>query len=410
MGYTKTAIKGISWMGALRVIVRLITIGRIAILARLLNPFAFGLFGIADLMTTFLETTTETGINVVLIQERDGIDKYISSAWMVSIVRGVLISIILACFSPLIAFFFHSPSATGLIIFMSTVPLIRGFINPAIVKLQKELKFQLNFIYTLISFFISTITSIVACLILKNAYGLVMGLVAAALAEVIMSFIMATPRPTFAINREYLKLIFHSGKWVTMAGISEYLFQNLDNIVVGRLLGVSALGLYDMGYTISMAPITEGTNVLAQVTFPLYVKMAGDRTRLKKAFTKTMSILALLTVPAGLVLFAFPTQIVTIFLGNKWLAIVPFLRILAISGIIRSLSNLTASAFMALKAQKRVALLSFISFIILAITIVPLVLKFGLMGAALSVLTVSVVVFPLSLYYLRQLFNHKEST
>lgn len=394
-------------MGALRVIIRLITIGRIAILARLLNPFEFGLFGIADLITTFLEVTTETGINVVLIQERDGIDKYISSAWIVSICRGILIFAILALFSPLIAYFFHSPAATGLIIVMSTVPLIRGFINPAIVKLQKELKFHINFLYTFISFLISTTTTIVACLLLKNAYGLVLGLVAAAISEVVMSFIVVRPRPTLVMNKAYLKLIFHSGKWITLAGISEYLFQNLDNIVVGRLLGVSALGLYDMGYTISMAPITEGTNVLAQVTFPLYVKMAGDRVRLKKAFIKTSQILALITVPAGLFLFAFPSQIVGIFLGNKWLAIVPFLRILAISGIIRALSNLTASAFMALKGQKRVAFLSLLSFFILAVTIVPLVLKFGLIGAAISVLTVSVVIFPLALYYLNKLFREQ---
>ena len=80
MGYTNKAIKGISWMSAFRGITRIMAFAKIAVLARVLTPSQFGVFGIASLVLVFLEVLTETGINVFLIQSQKDINKYINSA------------------------------------------------------------------------------------------------------------------------------------------------------------------------------------------------------------------------------------------------------------------------------------------------------------------------------------------
>src|SRR5260221_8826621 len=92
MGYTKDAIKGISWIGLLRLIVKSFGFVEIVILARILAPEQFGAYGIVLLELGLLEVFTESGINVILIQEKE-FEKYINSAWIVSIVRGFLISL-----------------------------------------------------------------------------------------------------------------------------------------------------------------------------------------------------------------------------------------------------------------------------------------------------------------------------
>ena len=91
MGYYKQAVNGISWMGGLRLFTRLLALIKIAILARILLPFQFGIYGIATLVLGFLEMLTETGINIFLIQQKEQIDEYVNSAWVVSIIRGFLI-------------------------------------------------------------------------------------------------------------------------------------------------------------------------------------------------------------------------------------------------------------------------------------------------------------------------------
>ena len=69
MGYKNNAFKGFGWMGILRISV-VISFVRLAILARILTPAQFGVFGVATLVLSFLEVLTETGINVFLFKKK----------------------------------------------------------------------------------------------------------------------------------------------------------------------------------------------------------------------------------------------------------------------------------------------------------------------------------------------------
>jgi len=95
MGYLKDTLKGLSWMTAFRVLYRIIGIIRIAIIAHLLSPYGIGVFGVVTIVLAFLEILTETGINVFLIQQKEDLDGYFDTAWVVSIIRGILIAILI---------------------------------------------------------------------------------------------------------------------------------------------------------------------------------------------------------------------------------------------------------------------------------------------------------------------------
>ena len=127
-------------MAALRVFTRGLAIAKIAILARILVPAQFGIYGIATIVLGFFETLTETGINIFLIQDKQKIDEYVDSAWVVSIIRGVVISLAILLLIPVIIAFFHTPGAKEILLLVSLVPLIRGFVNPACIKFQKNLE------------------------------------------------------------------------------------------------------------------------------------------------------------------------------------------------------------------------------------------------------------------------------
>ena len=140
MSNTHEIVKGISWIGALRASTRVIAFVRIGVLARILTPLEFGLYGIATLFLEFLETITETGINVFLVQEEGELEEYLDTAWIVSILRGTFIALLIFGLSSSVALFFNSPGARTIVAYISLVPLIRGFINPAEVKFRKNLR------------------------------------------------------------------------------------------------------------------------------------------------------------------------------------------------------------------------------------------------------------------------------
>jgi O-antigen/teichoic acid export membrane protein len=405
MGYTQSALKGISWMSAFRILTRGMTFAKTLVLARVLNPAQFGIFGIASLILSLLEILTETGINIVLVQSKEKIDDYIDSAWVVSIIRGFIISLLLAVSAPLIAIFFNTPSALSVILFISIVPLIRGFINPAEVNFQKNLQFEKEFLFRTSLFFFDASVSIVTALITHSVYSLVWGLVAGALLEVVLSFFIIRPLPRFTIHRQYFKEIFHKGKWITGYGIFSYIAENGDNFVVGKFMGAASLGIYQMAYKISILPISEISDVVSQVVFPVYTKIGNDRKRLARAFYRTIFYTSITSLVLGSIIFLFPEMIIKILLGTAWLAAVPVLKVLAVFGILRTVSGPASALFLALEKQKYVTLMTFTRFFALALTIYPLVTTFGLVGAGYSALISVIVETPLVIYFLVKLFK-----
>lgn len=405
MGYLKDTVKGVTWVGAFRGFTRIIAFTKTAILARILVPAQFGLFGIATLVLVFLEILVETGINVFLIQEKDDIDEYVNTAWVVSIIRGIVISVIIFVAARYISVFFKAPGSRNLIYLIAVVPFVRGFINPSLVKLQKELQFKKEFWLKSTIFLFDAGVTVVLALTIRSATSLVWGLIAGATLEVLLSFIYTRPIPRLCLEKVKIKRIISRGKWMTGAGIFQYLFRQGDDAVVGKILGTSSLGLYQVAYKISSLPISEVADVIARVTFPVYMKISEDGKRFKDAFFKTLLAVSVLVIPFGLIIFFFSREIILVILGDRWLDAVPVLKVLSIYGVIRALINPSLTVFLAVKKQELITLITLISVLGLAVSIIPLVIKFGMVGAGISTIVGSIVSLPFVVYYSWKVFS-----
>lgn len=398
MGYTRDTIEGISWVGTFRIITRFLSLIRTSILARIFTPSEFGLYGIASLALSLLEIVAETGINVLLIQQ-NSVKRYINTAWIVSILRGAFISLFILLLSPFVAQFFNASDSIFLLLLISIVPFIRGFINPAIILYQKELMFKNEFYFRFFIFLVESIAIVFVAKLTGLISSIIIGLIVGSLLEVMLSFIVIKMRPVFKFEHKVLREILSRGKWVTMGGIFNYLFHNIDDVFVGRILGTSSLGLYQMAYKFSILPITEISDVVSKVAFPVYVKIANDRYRLRTAFLKTLAAVSVLSLLFGAIFIGFTKEIVLLVLGEKWIAIVPFLKILVVFGVVRGISGSSSALFLAVGKQQYISVVTFASFFVLISIVFPFISFGGLIGVSMAVLIASLVVLPIMAYY-----------
>lgn len=405
MGYFKQAVIGISWMSAFRTSSRIITFVRVIILARLLTPSQFGAFGIASLVLSFLEILTETGINIFLVQNKKSVDHYINDAWVLSIIRGIILSLFIILISPFVVMFFKIQEAYSLLLLVSIVPFIRGFINPSIVKFQKELQFKKEFFLRFTVFSFDSTVAIIFALLTRDSTSFIFGLIAGALLEVALSFYLLKPLPRLKFNIVNIKEIFHKGKWVTLFGIFNYIAQEGDNVVVGKMLGAASLGIYQMGYKIATLPISEISDVANKVTFPVYSRISSDKKRLQKAFLRATFFITLFTLLLGGIIFSLPENIYTLILGDKWSNITTIIQVLVVYGILRGISGSASSLFLAVSKQKYVAIMIFIRVIALVSVIVPFVFFFGIIGAGYAALISVVAEIPVIVFFIIRVFK-----
>ncbi len=391
----------------LRAGVRGMALLKMVILARILSPEQFGIYGIAVLVLGLLEILTETGINIFLIQEKGKTDDYVSTAWVVSIFRGILISLTILLLAPVISSFFNSPKTLRLIYLISMVPLGRGFINPSIIKFQKELKFDKEFYYRSSIFLVDTLLAIYLGVLTRSELALIWGMLASVVFEVTTSFLIVKPRPSLEFNLVKLKKVIGRGKWVTAAGTFEYLFQHIDDIAVGKILGTAPLGFYQQAYRVSTLPISEVGEIFNKVTFPTYAKISEDKERLKKAFRKVSSVILFLIIPFGLLLVLFAKEVVFILLGEKWLGSVGALKVLAVFAILKSISNSAYSLFLSVKKQEIVTLITLAGILAMAIPLVPLINRFGIVGAGYATIIGATAALTVAFYQLNKVFKNE---
>ncbi len=407
MGYFKDTLKGIGYMGGLQAFMVGIAVLKVAVLARILTPAQFGVYGIALLVLGFLEVLTETGINVFLIQEKDDTELYLNSAWAVSIFRGFLIAATILITAPFVVSFFKMPQALFLLWIVAGVALVRGFINPMEVSFQKNLQFAKEFGFKGSLYFIDAAFAVILGFLTKSESSMVFSMLLAAIVEVVVSFLIFK-RPTIEFDWQKVKRVINRGKWITGAGTFSYFFQNIDNIVVGRILGASSLGLYQQAYRISTLPVSQVGEVFNKVTFPVYVQIGNDRERLKRAFTKTFITIIGLSLPFGIILLLFARPLILIFLGAGWLDAEPVLKVLAIFGIFKAIVNSSYGLFLSLKRQDIVMYSELFGIIGISIAILPLVYKYGIVGVGYSTIVGAFASMPVIFINLKRIFNDEK--
>jgi O-antigen/teichoic acid export membrane protein len=130
--------------------------------------------------------------------------------------------------------------------------------------------------------------------------------------------------------------------------------------------------------------------------FPGYARIAGDRPLLKRAYLAVTAVLILVTLPAGVGLCLVAQPVVAIFLGNKWLAVVPLLQILAVNGALSVNASTAAYVNLAVGKPRLTALFTGVRaavFVALMLWLVPL---WGAEGAACAMLAAGIVTAPMN--------------
>lgn len=124
---------------------------------------------------------------------------------------------------------------------------------------------------------------------------------------------------------------------LSSGAILAYLADNLDNLLVGKLLGVSVLGGYQNAYALSHKFTYNVAYAFSYSTLPVFAKVSGERERLVRAFTKSLIFLVVFLIVMSTPFFIFPKLIVSLVYGEKWLSIVTIIPWLAAAGIIHGI-------------------------------------------------------------------------
>lgn len=384
---SQRVVRGGFWVFALRIASRVLTLIRTIVLARLLAPSDFGLMGIALLAMSALETFSQTGFQATLIQKREDIEDYLDTAWTVSALRGLVLFAILYLAAPYIALLFDSPAAAPIMQVIGMSMLLNGLTNIGVIYFQKELEFNKRFVYQLSGTTADLVVAITAVLLLRSVWALVFGHLTGNLVRFVMSYLIYPYRPRVRFEAGKAKDLYGFGRWVLGSSILMFLLTQGDDALVGKVLGATALGFYQMAYRLSNLPATEISHAISQITFPAYSKLQDNPLKLREAYLKTLQFTAFISIPLAGAIFILAPEFTKIFLGEKWMLTVPAMQALALWGLIRSIGATMGPVFQSTGKPEILTRLQFVALVLLVILIYPLSMRWGILGTSLAVIS-----------------------
>lgn len=353
------------------------------VLARLLDPRAFGLVGIAMVSLYTLERFTRPGFNQAIIQkEIDNVDPYLNTTWTVQLLRGVVLAMLLYVGAPMIASFFNEPAVIQLLRVLAIVPILRGVTNPGIIYFQKDLDFHKEFVLNMGSSIAQFLVSIGIAIVEPSVWALVFGQLAGSVTKMGASFYIHEYRPWPIFDLDIARELFVFGKWIAGSSMISFIISNGDDLVIGRMLPTAALGFYQYGYQLGRYSTREFTSIIAEVMFPAYSKLQNDTDGLREAFYHTLRVSSLIVFPMAIGAIVIAPLFVRGFLGTQWLPIIPVFQLIAIYGL---LSAAVARSDVLLKAigrpdtRTKIRAAGLVAF---AILVIPLTSRYGITGTA----------------------------
>lgn len=402
---SQKVFSGSIWVFSLRIIQQILGIAKLVIIAQMFSPSEYGLVSIALLVLLIFDTFSQTGIQQALLQRDGDIHPFLQSAWTISVIRGISLAVIIVCISPLAAEFFGTAEAEGIIQILALSFLIQGFFNIATIYFQKELDFKKQFSFEFWPFMVDLGVTIVLIFILNSVWAIVIGILAGNMTKLFASYYLQPFRPRLCFDFSKMKGLMNFGKWVMISTMLLFLLNQGDDLYVAKLIGIGALGLYTMAYSISNIPATQITSVISQITLPAYCKIQHDPKRLKQAYLQVLSMTTIISFPIAGLLFALGPLFISYFFGDAWSPMVLTFQILVIYGLIRSINATVGPIYLGIgkpKIQTKVVLVQLIAMLML---MVPLTGAYGIEGMAISVVLPGVIALIVQTYSLKELLN-----
>lgn len=379
-------VSGGIWVLSLRAVHQLLNLAKIVFVASLLDPYEYGLMGIALLIVLALDALSQTGFQQALIHKKEDVHEFLDPVWTMLMIRGFLLFGVMFVAAPYLATFFKMPEATDLIRVTSVLFVLRSMANIGVLYFQKEMQFRKQFTYLTIGSLADIAVAVPIGLATHSVWALVLGLVVGAAAMLVASYALHPYRPRVDTRFKKTRGLVQYGKWILVTSIIMLIILQGDSMVVSYVLGATALGLYQMAYYLSNTPATEIANVISQVTFPAYSKLQDVKARMRDGYIKVLTVTSNLSILLGVMIIVLAPEFTTIFLGTEWLSAVPVMRILALAGTIRAIAATTGPLFLGMGRPGLDTRIQSIRLATTVVLVVPLTTWYGIEGAAVAVL------------------------
>ena len=398
------AAGALGWSFTNSVVAKLGTVGVGIMLARLLGPHSFGTYAVASVALNILSNFNDLGVGLAITCWPGEPREIAPTVTTVSVLTSV--ALYGGCFfgAPTYAAAMGAPSATGVVRTLSLIVVIDGFSIVPAGLLQRYFRQGQRMISDQVNIWLGTAVTASLALTGFGPMSLALGRLVGCLAAVIL-LVRFSPEPfRFGFNRREARALLRFGLPLAGSGGIAFAIANLDQLVVGRMLGVTALGFFVLASNFSNWPAAAFTEPISRVAPSTLARLQHDPPAMRGGFEAMLALVSAVTLPVCFVEAGCAAPLVGLVYGSRWLPAGQPLTWLALLAALQIFFQLTFDYFVVLAKSRVIFTLQLVWLAILVPGLIVGARVHGISGVALAELVVAVVVpFPWYLLELRRI-------
>jgi O-antigen/teichoic acid export membrane protein len=369
----KAVVSGVKWGSASAGILFALGLVQTAALARLLDPADFGLVAASMVVIGLARAFADLGLSSAIVARQIDDRNTLSSLYWASILAGLVIAGVVTACTPLVTRFFDEPRLATILPLTALSFVIIPVGQQFQMLLQKELQVPRLVRVDVAAAIVGVVVGVGSALAGAGAVALVLAFLArlASSAALFASFGWRAWRPGWRLRWRDLDGCVGFGLYQMGERCVNYLGANVDYIVIGRSLGVQALGAYSIAYQLVVKPVFELNPILTRVSFPAFAKRQDNDEALCRGYLEVIRLIGFVIVPTMVGLAVVAPLFVPVVFGDQWEQSIVLLQILSVVGAARAL---TSPAGDMLLAKRRPDITFKVNSFILVLTIGALVL------------------------------------
>ncbi len=346
------AVSGMIWTAVQKYSTMGISFVSGIILARLLTPYDYGCIGMLTIFMTIAASFVDGGFASALIQKKRPTQEDYSTVFYWNMSVSLLMYFVLYLCAPAIARFYKIPLLSsvlrvqGLVLIINAVTIIQSN------QLRKQFRFKKIAIVTILTSIISLIVTIILAYKGLGVWALVTQNIITAFIPSVIYWLTNRWRPLLLFSKKSFRELFSFGFYMFMTHFVTNISSSIQGLLIGKVYSPATMGFYSKAHGTELLASKSISDVMTQVTYPLYAEVQDDRDRLIFMIKRLTTTLAYLTFPMMFILLLLAKPIFVLLYSERWLPCVPYFQILCIAGLAICLQAVNMQAISAVGKSK----------------------------------------------------------
>ncbi|MGI2905522.1 lipopolysaccharide biosynthesis protein [Tolypothrix sp. VBCCA 56010] len=316
------------------------------VLARLLTPQDYGLFGMVTAVTGFVSLFKDLGLSMATVQKEEITHEQVSILFWVNVAVSVITALITVAIAPAIAWFYQEPRLIWITLALSIGIIIGGLGVQHSALLNRQMQYKALMFNDILSMFSGILSGIVAAWYGAEYWALVIVPLISGVVSTTGFWIACSWRPGLPTRRSGVRSMLKFGGNLTGANIINYLARNVDNVLIGKVWGAEQLGLYSKAYQLLLLPLQQINAPISTVAVPTLSRLVESPKRYRDAYIQVLQVLSLLTLPLVVFMISTSDWIVWLLLGSQWSEASNIFALLGIIALTQPVSQSTSWIFL----------------------------------------------------------------